>query len=241
MKESIYTIPVADGFNEGGQCPFCNMYKKLDEDSVDYTLGSSYMEDDIRLKTDKAGFCKTHYDKMLKKQNALGLALILHSHVKKLNADFKTAVSSALDNLPAKKGLFSKAPDLQTSSISDYLYMLNDSCFICNRINETFLRYFDTFFMMLKKNDEMYGKIKESKGFCLNHFAMLLDFGKKRLSPEEYVKFSQVICAVQLENMKELENDLEWFIQKFDYKNANEPWGNSKDAALRTVLTLSGR
>ena len=34
----------------------CSMYKALENDAVSYTMGPSYMEDDIRAVTDKKGF-----------------------------------------------------------------------------------------------------------------------------------------------------------------------------------------
>ena len=58
MKEKIYTIPVDDAFNSDCECPICSMRKKLEESAVEFTMGPSYMEDDIRAKTDEMGFCE---------------------------------------------------------------------------------------------------------------------------------------------------------------------------------------
>ena len=60
MKEQLYTIPVNEAFARDCECPVCAMYHKLKEDALDFTLGPSYMEDDIRMVTDKVGFCKEH-------------------------------------------------------------------------------------------------------------------------------------------------------------------------------------
>lgn len=80
MKEQLYTIPVNDAFEKDCECPLCFMYNNLEEDAVSFTLGPSYMEDDIRLETDKAGFCMHHIKQLYKHQNRLGVALILHTH-----------------------------------------------------------------------------------------------------------------------------------------------------------------
>ena len=37
------------------------------------------------------------------------------------------------------------------------------------------------------------------------------------------------------------EKDLEWFTLKFDYRNQDKPWGNSRNALERTVNRLRGR
>jgi hypothetical protein len=38
--------------------------------------------------------------------------------------------------------------------------------------------------------------------------------------------------------MKEMEDGLEWFTNKFDYRNADAPWKNSKDALPRAMGML---
>ena len=77
MKEQIYTIPVNEAFDLGVEnkesgCPFCTLYKKLEANELDLILGASMMEPDIRIKTNKAGFCRTHYDMMFVRKNRLG-------------------------------------------------------------------------------------------------------------------------------------------------------------------------
>ena len=91
MKEQLYTIPLMDAFREKDECPFCFIHSSLEQHAIDFTLGSgaSYMEDDIRFQTDKAGFCKDHYQKMFLYGNRLGSALILETHLKKLTKDLK--------------------------------------------------------------------------------------------------------------------------------------------------------
>ncbi len=53
---------------------------------MDFVLGnaSSYMESDVRDKTDKAGFCRMHFKKMYDYGNTLGNAWILKTHINKV-------------------------------------------------------------------------------------------------------------------------------------------------------------
>jgi hypothetical protein len=49
-------IPVNEAFDAVGErpecgCPFCVLYKKLQNDEIDIILGASMMEPDIRIKT----------------------------------------------------------------------------------------------------------------------------------------------------------------------------------------------
>ncbi len=156
MKETIYTIPVNEGFDESGECPFCNMYKKLEDDSIDYMLGASYMEDDIRAETDKVGFCQKHYDMMYKKGNRLGLALMVQTHLSKITKDIEQLSSSIKKE--KKKSLFSR--NEHNNKVASYINDITDSCYVCDRINKNFERYFDTFFYMWKKDNDIKNKVK---------------------------------------------------------------------------------
>ena len=74
MKEKLYTIPLNDAMDAHDECPFCFIERNVEHDIMDYVLGScaSYMESDTRDETDKAGFCRMHYQKMFDYGNTLG-------------------------------------------------------------------------------------------------------------------------------------------------------------------------
>ena len=55
MKENLATFPLIDAFNANDECPFCNLERKAEQHAISFILGSAYMEDDIREKTDKMG------------------------------------------------------------------------------------------------------------------------------------------------------------------------------------------
>ena len=82
MKEKLYTIPLNDAMNADDECPFCYIERNVEQDILDYVLGScaSYMESDTRDATDKAGFCRMHYKKMYDYGNTLGNGWILKTH-----------------------------------------------------------------------------------------------------------------------------------------------------------------
>ena len=45
--------------------------------------------------------------------------------------------------------------------------------------------------------------------------------------------------TVTIDNLKRVDSDLNWYIDKFDYRYKDEPWKNSKDAIERTILKVS--
>lgn len=96
-----------------------------------------------------------------------------------------------------------------------------------------------TFFHLWKKEPEFIEKIKNSKGFCLEHLEMLLREGKNRLSDAAYAEFLSVIAPLEMKQLDALQEDVDWFIQKFDYRFKDEPWKNSKDALPRAIQRLA--
>ncbi len=227
MKEQLYTIPVNDAFAKDCECPICEMYKELEKNAVEFTMGPSYMEDDIREVTDKIGFCTEHVKKLLKMENKLGISLILHSHMVKTNKDIeKLSQGGKASTLFKKKDI---------SPLTDYLNNLNNSCYVCNKVEETFKRYIRTVHYLWDKDDSFKRKYESSKGFCTKHYEALLVQAKDNLSGAALDGFIDATNRIYLENMKRVTDDLEWFIDKFDYRHKDEPWKNSKDALPRAI------
>ncbi len=231
MKEQLYTIPVNDAFAVDCECPVCSMYDSLERDAIEFTMGPSYMEDDIRMETNKIGFCGHHVKQLYKHQNRLGLALILHTHMQRTNRDLEELLSS---DKPAKKGLFSKKTE-NVSPVTEYIENLNHSCYICNRIDRIFSRYLATIYHCYEHDEEFRRKFASSKGFCTKHFGMLYEGAPSALSGKRLPEFIQTLNQVYLTNMKRVTDDLEWFTDKFDYRNEDKPWKNSKDALPRSM------
>ena len=231
MKEQLYTIPVNDAFAVDCECPVCSMYDSLEKDAIEFTMGQSYMEDDIRMETNKIGFCTHHVKQLYKHQNRLGLALILHTHMQRTNRDLEDLLSS---DKPVKKGLFAKKTE-NASPVTEYIENLNQSCYICNRIDRIFARYLATIYHCYEHDEEFRRKFAASKGFCTKHFGMLYEGAPSSLSGKRLPEFIKTLNEVYLTNMKRVTDDLEWFTDKFDYRNEDKPWKNSKDALPRSM------
>ncbi|MBQ9983418.1 MAG: hypothetical protein IJP29_02390 [Lachnospiraceae bacterium] len=231
MKEQLYTIPVNDAFQSDCECPLCKMKQELEKNAIEYTLGPSYMEDDNRAMTDEAGFCEKHIQDLYLEKNRLGLALILSTHMAKVTKDLKELSAGAN---PSGKSLFKKATG--TGSIGAYVDRLSHTCFICNRMNNTFDRYVDTILHLYKKDSDFPTRLKNSKGFCTYHYAMLYEKACNTFSKDVLDQFLTDIDEVYFNNMERMQEDIEWFINKFDYRYQNEPWKNAKDALPRAVM-----
>ena len=158
MKEQLYTIPVNDEFDRDCECPVCGMYRSLQDAAIDFTMGPSYMEDDIRMETNKTGFCDKHIKMLYQNQNRLGLALILQTHMEQV---IKNAEKLAKGGRTSG-GLFKKR---ETSALKAYMDELDQSCYICKRMANTFERYLVTVFYLYERDEEFRKKFAACKGF----------------------------------------------------------------------------
>ena len=241
MKEKLYTIPLNDAIDEGGECPMCNVERSLEMETLDFVLGScaSYMESDVRELTDNQGFCREHFKKMFDYGNTLGNAWILKTHYMRTINEMKKEFSSYS---PTKLSLKDKikGPAGKSNSVSAWVDKRNNSCYICNHFASEYDRYLDTFMTMYDKDSDFKNRITASKGFCLTHFGDLCEYAELHLKDSEKKEFFAAMFKLMEENMDRVSEDVAWMVEKFDYKNKDADWKNSKDAIQRGMQKLKG-
>lgn len=231
MKEQIYTIPVTDAVDKITkesicQCPLCMLYAKLEDDELNLILGASMMEPDIRIKTNKEGFCRKHFDMMLGMKNKLGLALMMESHIEQVR---KTVFP--------KEGLFGpkNKSDASLRSLKEH----NSSCYICERVDFHLVKMAETIVYLWNTEEEFAKKFSQLPYFCLEHYSLLLQTGVNKLPKNKQNDFYDAISQIEKKYIDSLYDDVAWFCKKFDYRYADEPWGNARDSVERAVKVLS--
>lgn len=241
MKEQLYTIPLNDAVNAQDECPFCFIERNIEQDMLDFVLGSgsSYMEADIRDMTDRTGFCRDHFRKMFDYGNTLGNAWILKTHYMRVIGEMRREFS---DFKPGRSSLKNKLMKnaSEGNAVSMWVREKEASCYICKQYKETYARYMDTFFYLYKNDEEFRKKIRESKGFCLPHFGDLCEAADSKLPDKEKESFYTTIFALMESNMDRVAGDVAWMVEKFDYKNKDADWKNSRDAIQRGMQKLKG-
>lgn len=238
MKEQIDTIPVNEAYESADECPFCFLQRQTEQKAIRYTVGpgASYMEPDVRGATDSQGFCGAHFKKMYDYGNSLGSALIMQTYLIGLRKELDRQLNDF--ELPAKKSLFGKKETAELPLVQ-WLRGKNDSCFLCNKVAYNMRRYYATFFYLIK--DETFRKkVEASKGLCLCHMEKLLTSAQEHLANGQREWFYATVADLQRKHFARVQEDLDWFIEKFDYRNASADWKNSKDAVSRTMQKLTG-
>ncbi len=243
MKEQLHTIPISDAIANAGECPFCYMERKTEEHMMDFVLGhgASYMESDIRDMTDREGFCRAHFKKMFDYGNSLGNAWILKTlymrHLEEMDKEFKNFKP---DSVGKSSRLFGKSKPSGNNSIIEWINKRESTCFICTSVQNTFQAYMKTFFKMYRSDEEFRKQIASSKGFCIDHFKVLCEGADSMLSDKERADFYDVMLPLMRENINRVYEDITWFVEKYDYKNRDADWKNSKDAIQRGMQKLRG-
>lgn len=245
MKQQLEHIPINDAMECAGECPLCYIENRIEEHALDFVLGygASYMESDTREMTDNAGFCRAHFKKMFDYGNSLGNAWILSTHYKKIINEmddefkkFKPGKEKSSIGSLLKKGSTSE----YSNSIIAWIQNKEDSCFICDRVNRSFDDYINVFFSMYKKDSDFREKIKKSQGFCLSHFGELCKGADRYLNATQLEEFYGIMLPLMQENMERIHEDICWLIEKYDYRNKDADWKNSKDANQRGMQKLKG-
>lgn len=240
MKEVLYTIPLTDAFQAKDECPFCYAEREIEQDLLDLVLGSgsSYMESDMREMTDKAGFCRQHFKKMFDYGNTLGNGWILKTHYVQIQKEFDKQVKMFA---PTKVGLLNKVKgESGGNSMSQWVEAKNKSCYICEEYQKIYDRYIDTFFYMYKKDNDLKNMMADSNGFCLTHFGDLCAKADLALNDNQKKEFYPFLFDLMQKNLARLSEDVSWLVEKFDYRNKDKDWKNSKDAIQRGMQKLKG-
>lgn len=239
MQEKIHTIPVVESFEAGQECPFCHLERDTDQRAIRYFAGpsASYMEPGIRGITNREGFCPGHLKKLYDYGNPLGAALMMQTHCE----DILLELHQQLENyeIPQKKSIFNRKKQENTPDYPAHLMERVGRCAICDQVEDNMNRQYRVFFTLLKE-PEFRQMIEGCKGFCLPHFARLLQEAKAHLASADAKWFYDTVYPVMEENLTRVKEDLDWLIAKYDYRNAGADWKNSKDALQRMAQKLGG-
>ena len=108
-------------------------------------------------------------------------------------------------------------------------------------MDDTFYRrVIDTFLYQVKHEKDFLDLVKQSKGFCVHHFADLADACAAGLNEKEQSQVFPVLFEQMNRELDRIQEDIDWLIEKYDYLNKDKDWKNSRDAVQRTMQKLVG-
>lgn len=226
MRDSILTIPISEILEPREGCPICRMRDMLEQRTVEYIMGAAMMEPDVRIETNRAGFCHTHFQQMMKQKNRLSLALMLQTHLEEVDRQ-----------LFSRKKLF-EPKNARKAQLSQ----INESCFVCEKVDWGMERLMRTFFEMSSHSD-IKQLLSEQEYICLPHFDLLQSLAPAYLQKYELDSFNKLISSLTENYIAVLYKDVSQYCSMYDYRNTGKDadWGNSRDSIERAVKFLVSR
>lgn len=190
-------------------------------------MGAAMMEPDVRMETNALGFCHTHLEQMRGCKNRLSLALMLQTHLKKIDFDTFT-----------HKQLFAGKNTKQRK-----LSQVNNSCFVCSKVDWGMERFMVTLFEMYSKDKSFRELFSKQEYICLPHFELLLSLSQEKLDKPTSKEFDKQCTSLVKGYLETLYADVSHYCNMYDYRNTGKDadWGNSKDSIERTIRFLTTR
>ena len=243
MKLHIDTAPVWEAYRTDCECPLCLLKRKVESAGVEYFLGESVMEPDQRIEVNQMGFCRHHFKQMYDVGNRLGLALMTDTHMRETLRRLRENVKQmklAADG-EASKPFIRRVVGRKGGGLdecAEVILGMERRCVLCERIRGNMERYIYTLLHLYKTDAGFASTFSASKGMCLEHFAETVRMAGEHLSGEVLKRFIDQLTDIEIANLERIEGELDWFTRKFDYRNDDKPWGNSKDALKRGINKL---
>jgi len=211
VKEKIYTIMINETIDEDNGCPLCLIREKLEKNALEYYMGAAMMEPEVRVETNRKGFCTTHAEKMLGMGNRLSLALMLDTHAAETIDKIKKAKPGG--------GVFAKKTDVPKS------------CAVCDRVDGQMELCISNFAYLMDNEADFREKFSKSKGVCVSHFYDVFS----KLKGEGAKAFKEHTVKA----LEQTEKALFGFTKSFDY-NASAPTKEQSESPETGIKKLCG-
>ena len=219
MRKNILTIRVDDIFEQKCGCPICLMRKASEDNSCEYISGAAMMEPDIRIETNKLGFCAEHFSMLLKTSARLPLALILSTHLDEIQ-------NEAFD----KKNSLARSEEFEKT------------CYICSRTDDDLDRFLHGMFGMYKEDEAFRKLFSEQEYICFPHRSLLINRARKVLKKDVLKQFENETEALAKNRLIQLRGGLDELCKSFDYRNAGKPLSETaQNAPEKAIEFLTGK
>lgn len=222
MREDICSIPVNEVFEPKDGCPFCRMRDMLEDRMATYITGAAMMEPDVRIETNRLGFCSEHFNQILARGSRLSVALILESLLQEVKGQVFPEGKTPLKKIAAA------------------VHSREENCFICQNIDQNMKHLLDSTLSLWQAEEEFRQLYAAQPYICLPHYGLVMEAAQK-LHKKVFPAFEAVTAKLCKGYLEELGGDVTHFCRMFDYRNAGGDWGNSKDSIERAMTWLTAR
>ena len=224
MKPNITTIPITELFEDTDGCPICRMRRMLEEQYVEYITGAAMMAPDVRVQTNRVGFCNRHFSMMVNNGPRLSNALLLQTHIDELR----------------KKVFPKKNTDTPDRKMLAAIRENDGTCYVCDRIERDVLHLLSTVYVQFGQDEELRRQYKAQDYICLDHYALIMaNVNKRAMDKRTLAEFYEATNTLSKGYMDTLYDDVTHFTTMYDYRNQGGDYKNSKDSIERAVAFIT--
>jgi len=225
---------VHDAYRQDGECPLC-----LLEASAEGALLKSFqhargMEPEVRVRTNREGFCAGHLRRLYAGESKLGLGLVAHTRLLHLLAE----VEAALDT--AGRAAAGRDAKRQAARAAAGLSQLGASCYICGLLRQDRERWIFTILYLWTKDPDFRPVYRASRGFCIPHFAAMTAEAARSMRAERLREWLAESGALLRASLAALDHDLLAFTQLHQAGNRGLGTEAERTALARTLQKLAG-
>jgi hypothetical protein len=211
------------------ECFLCALEGETERKYIDTYLSELVMDASSREKIiESRGFCNHHFYKMLIAANkpgssdGHGIALVNESIVEKLVQDLHKQKNHHIDDLHK-------------------LLATENKCPACIYLSEFARMYVEKIVKLLSSDSKEFLKLlKESKGFCIPHFVILVHVAKD-VKPAQSQKMIKTLLGIEEENLRRLNSELAEYVKRQSYEFSEKDRSAVADIVPRSVEKIAGR
>ncbi len=246
MRYHIDTIPVWDALKLDSECLLCALRRQMEQVLIQRSLGASVMSPHARALVNQAGFCPRHQVMLFdsKDGNRLGHALMMLSHLQTIRPKVGQTLTQNDPPAARRNTIRLSRPPVRAARpktrIENTLSSLAERCLICDELEAKTKAQAEAMLHLWKTDAGFRTAFSQSRGLCIPDASRVLEKAPGMLSGVVLADFQAALKNLLEASLDNLEKELTWYTQKFDYRNADQPWGTSRDALERTVNKLRG-
>ena len=131
-------------------------------------------------------------------------------------------------------------PSFSAKGRAEDLSKISEKCYVCDRIGSKFDTVLDNTVYMWSSDASFRRLFADQTCFCVPHYAALVGKASKKLRSNEFSNFSKAANSIEEKYMARIRENVSSFAKKFDYRYADEPLGEEKDAVEKAINALTG-
>lgn len=223
MQYHISSGLIVKHFEENCFCPICTIEKIVEQNICREMLADACMDDDVRTRVNALGFCEKHFNVLFSMPSKLGLALQCGTRISALEAG---ALAKPYNAFKAKKQ-------------GKRIFNETKTCIVCDLVQNEMIKYYKTIAQMYACEPEWHNKLVKTDGFCLAHYAKLLEYSSYAATKSK--SYLNALYCVQQKHVEKTQELLAKLCARHDYRNIGVPLDEAKNALPLTAELFYGK